>query len=471
MKKYAILLVLLGLTATFANAQFPIKIPKIRISKVEQQKPENEPQIRSQPQSQNDHANNSISTSDNSQFGKTQARQMVMDDGYTFFGAGPVEEYDSKVSLKKDIGWYLDPKLRLMGTFPKRSAFRITVKKNGKQLTSVRCDARLIYTKSGDTNLRRPRDRERDLSFEDFMISGYDCSDKKQVNKEIGRVAIEVYFIDGDTDAESLVRTYKVDVHKATKVQGAASNPQPAVADYYIQRHAEAAVAFAYFNANGVDYHSDDPAGAKWGKRFRTLTIHTTYSPKEGSFNVRGTFARCSVNGEKIPLEFEDVSLREDGNRQEIGIYLDRLTPQYKRGSAYKDQVEFIELRFEMPFLVEESPPSTPRQLNVEKYPGKWECSVVANGQTYRTFRWEVANGKIVPHAEQKNGNVNLYYDAAMIDMEIPAGGSPLDYRLMPMPEIGLFYGIPWTTAEGKALGSRVPDVGNPYPVPSTNVK
>ena len=39
MKKYAILLLLIGLTATFANAQFPIKIPKIKIPKIEQPKP------------------------------------------------------------------------------------------------------------------------------------------------------------------------------------------------------------------------------------------------------------------------------------------------------------------------------------------------------------------------------------------------------------------------------------------------
>ncbi len=404
--------------------------------------------------------------------GTSRTRQMVMDDGYTFFGAGAVEEYDSKVRLNKDIGWYLEPKLRLLGTFPKRSAFRIAVVKNGKQLSSVRCDAGKIYTKSEDSNLSRPRDREgRDLSFEDYMTSGYYCTDKKAVNKEIGKVNIQVYFIDGDTDAESLVRTYEVDVHKATKVRGAASNPQPDVADYYIQRHAETAIAFAYFNSSSVDYHSDDPAGTKWQKRYRTLTIYTTYSPIEGTFNVRNAFTRCSVNGQKLPLKFDTVSLGEDGDRREIGIYLDRLIPQYKSGPAYKDQIEFIQLRFAMPFLVEESPPSTPQELNIEKYPGKWECSVVANGETYRTFRWEVANGKIVPHAEQQNGNVNLFYDAAIIDMEIPVGGSPIDHRLMPMPEMGLFYGIPWKTAEGKAQAARVPKVGNPYPVPSTKAK
>jgi hypothetical protein len=467
MKRYAILILLIGLTATFVNAQFPIKIPKIKIPKVEQPKPQNTPQPSNNP-TQNNQPNNSSSNNTNSQFGKSQARQMVMDDGYTFFGAAPAEEYDSKVSLNKDVGWYLESRLRLMGTFPKRSAFRIAVVKNGKQLSSFRCDPYSVYKKSEDSGLSRPRDREgRDLSFEDFMHVDFKCLDKKAINKEIGKVNIQVYFIDGDTDAETLVRTYEVDVHKATKVQGAASNPQPAVADYYVQRHAEAAVAFAFFG----DYHSKKPIATGPNIPVRKLTIYTTYSPNEKSFNVSGSFARCSVNGKKINLDYDNVGMTEGGNSQEIGIYLDRLTPQYKRGSPYKDHVEFIELKFAMPLYIEKSKYDKPNETNILDYPGKWECSVIAKGETYRIFRWEVANGKIVPHAEQKNGNINLYYDAAMIDMEIPAGGSPLDHRLMPMPEMGLFYGIPWTTAEGKTMAARVPKLGNPYPVPSNKAK
>ena len=124
-----------------------------------------------------------------------------------------------------------------------------------------------------------------------------------------------------------------------------------------------------------------------------------------------------------------------------------------------------------MPLYIEKSQYDQPREINILDYPGKWECSVVAKGETYRIFRWEVANGKIVKHPEQQNGNINLYYDAAMIDVEIPTGGSPIDFRLMPMPEMGLFYGIPWTTAEGKAQAARVPKLGNQYPVPSTKAK
>ena len=110
--------------------------------------------------------------------------------------------------------------------------------------------------------------------------------------------------------------------------------------------------------------------------------------------------------------------------------------------------------------------------MKIENYPGKWECQVIANGVKFRTFRWEIgSDGKIVPHAEQTNGNINLYYKTYLIDMEIPSGGAPFDTRLMPMPNAGLFYGIPWTSAEGKAMAARVPKVGNPFHVPSNKAK
>jgi hypothetical protein len=42
--------------------------------------------------------------------------------------------------------------------------------------------------------------------------------------------------------------------------------------------------------------------------------------------------------------------------------------------------------------------------------------------------------------------------------MDIPAGGSALDKRLVPGESLarGLFYGIPWATAEGKTMAAKV---------------
>jgi hypothetical protein len=94
------------------------------------------------------------------------------------------------------------------------------------------------------------------------------------------------------------------------------------------------------------------------------------------------------------------------------------------------------------------------------------------NGEVWRTWRWKIgSNGMPEKHPEQ-NGNVNLYFNSFMVDMEIPAGGSPLDKRLVPVSATeGFFYGQKWTSAQGKAMAAKVPKKGDPYPVPSTSVK
>ena len=393
-------------------------------------------------------------------------RQMVMDDAFTFFDAEPVKEYDSKISLEKDIGWYLKSSLRIIGTFPKRSAFRVSIKKNGKELSNLRCEG-TVYTKADDTLLRTPQLRAgKDLNFEDFMTSGVRCFDEKAVIKEIGEMDVEIYFINGDSNAEKLVRKHKIDVRKATKVRGNASAPQPDVSDYYIQRHAETAVAIAYFGIGRDVGYFNKPIDTFSSPNYRTLNIHTTYSPAEQTRLPVNPFVQCAVNGQKINLQFDKVRVSEGQGRREIGIYTDRIGAKYKTGSPYKDWVEFIDLNFQMPLYLGETQYAKPT-MKIEDFQGKWECAVIENGVTFRTFRWEVGTKGILPHAEQRNGNINLFYDAVLIEMEIPAGGSPIDFRLLPLPNAGLFYGIPWTTAEGKAMAGRVPKLGNPYHIPS----
>ncbi|MCO6510957.1 MAG: hypothetical protein J5I65_09195, partial [Aridibacter famidurans] len=203
---------------------------------------------------------------------------------------------------------------------------------------------------------------------------------------------------------------------------------------------------------------------------FGDLYIYTTYSPDEQTRMPSNPFARCSVNGNKVTLNYDRVNMNEDQSRREVGIYTDRLAAQFKTGSAYKDQVEFVGLTFKLPLHTGEGEYSKP-PIKVEDTPGDWECSVVANGVTYRTFRFKVDRNGLVPHPEQTSGNINLFYKAALIDMEIPAGGTEIDHRLAVDPAGGLFYGIPWTTAEGKAMAGRVPKKGRPYHVPSNKAQ
>jgi hypothetical protein len=403
-------------------------------------------------------------------------RQIVMDDGYTFFDAEPVDEYDAKIRGKRDTGWYLKSDLRILGSFPKRSAFKLVVKKSGKELAVTRCEAS-IYQKATDYSLRTPiQKRDKDLNFDDFAFTTR-CYNKEAVVKSTGKMDVEIRFVDGDTDAEKLVRTYKIDVHRAPRVRGSAVKPQPDVAHYYIQRHAEAGVAFVHITGNhsgagrngSQDYFKNTPAtNATPG--YGQLIVYFSYSPARSTKNFGAPFARCSVDGQRIKLQRDSVSL-SSLNKREYAIYTDRIAKQYKRGSAYRDDVQFKIFSGSLPLYSGEGRYSKP-PMKIENHPGKWECQIIANGVKLRTLRWEVGtDGNIVPHPEQANGNINLYYKSYLVDMEIPSGGAAFDYRLMPMPSAGLFYGIPWSTAAGRATASRVPKKGNPFHLPSNKVR
>ena len=145
-------LVILVFALESAHGQFP-RIPDIK--KVEINTP-------ARPGANNPTSNTkSTATAD-----WTQSREMVMDDGFTYFDAAPATEYSAASLGQIDIGWYLKSSLRLLGTFPNRSGFNVVVTKAGKELAKTRCEAK-PYRKSDDMNLSTPESRAgKDLSFD-----------------------------------------------------------------------------------------------------------------------------------------------------------------------------------------------------------------------------------------------------------------------------------------------------------------
>jgi len=469
MKRYAILLLLIGLTATFANAQFPIKIPKIKIPKVGKPKtqsptPSNQPQ-RSNVATRTAQQNRSSANGDNPAIGMAQNRQMVMNDAFTLFVAEDFKRYEQNKIPGFSGGWYLISHLEILGTFPDKSAFRVVLKKNGKELSNVKCEGR-VYRKADDSKYKTPAARagKVDMNFEDSMTLVNGCTDKTSAIKQTGKMNVEVFFIDGDTNSEKLVRKYVVDVHESTRVKGRKEKPVADYSDYYIQRHAETAVAYAYLKKLNSS-----------GKENAQLRFETSFSTDDDTTAfvnvVRDATVQCSANGQKLSFDWDKVRTDSIGYH-ESAIYIDRKTAKYRaQATPYRETIKFKRITFDLPVYTGDID-LFPGRPKLEDHPGKWECTIISKGVTLRTFRWEVGtDGRIVAHGEQKNGNINLHYNAFLVDMEIPAGGSPFDIRLVPMPEMGLFYGIPWTTAEGKTMAARIPRKGSPSPVPSTQAK
>ena len=293
-----------------------------------------------------------------------------------------------------------------------------------------------------------------------------ECWNKKYLVKGAGNFDVKVYFRNGDTDEQTLIRTYKIDVHRATRVRGSVVKPQPDVAHYYVSRHSEVAASYLQLIYAGITDYVFTPDSSPPGEN--RVHVIFSYSPKKEIYSLGQAYARCFVNGIKLnlpgPSPYADV-VNFLPIRKEVAIYTDRIAAKYKRGSSYKDAVAFYLVRATLPLSFGKR---YTNRIKVEDHPGKWKCDILKDGEKLRTFRWTVGNdGKPIPHPEQASGNVNFYYNAFMIDTEIPAGGSEHDHRLMPIPNKGFFYGIPWKTPEGKAMAAKVPKKGNPFHIPS----
>ena len=115
-----------------------------------------------------------------------------VDDGFTWFEALGFQEYVNGAPVT--MGWALKSSIRLIGAFPSRSAFKMVVARAGKPITSTRCEGYPTNTQG--------------VSF----LWTIECWKKDTATKEIGKFDVQVFAINGDTDAETLVRTYKIDV-------------------------------------------------------------------------------------------------------------------------------------------------------------------------------------------------------------------------------------------------------------------
>ncbi|HSS22163.1 MAG TPA: hypothetical protein VLL54_18985 [Pyrinomonadaceae bacterium] len=379
-----------------------------------------------------------------------------VDDGFSWFEAKATEALGQN-NIPYSTGWVLKSHVRVIGEFPNRSAIKLVVARGSNPIATTRCEV--------DVYRKGPNDVD-----QSYMWTN-ECWRKDTATKEIGNFDLKVFTVNGDTDEEKLVRTYKIEVRTVNHVL-AGQHEGVAPPDYFIQRHAEAPVSFIFLRPSG--YTSYFEFGSRPERSGANLVeLYFNLSPSDIGRDLPQGYMRCSVDGKRLsmpgPMPYADQAISR-AERSFVVIYQDRIAPQYKRGTEYRDEIGFRMVRLKAP-LTWGSVRDTNR-LALEDYPGNWECSLMNNGEVWRTWRWKIgSDGMPGLHPEQK-GNINLYFNSFLVNMEIPAGGSPLDQRLVPSATSnGFFYGQPWTSAEGRAMAARLPKKGNPYPVPSNLVK
>ncbi len=449
-------LVMMAMTTLTVGAQIRIpKIPRPRPTQPTQPAPTSPAEPGQPPPSSPARRDNPRQRAGETETTMQPAGNFI-DDGYTWFEAVSTEELNAQ-HRPVTTGWALSSQLRLIGDYPKRSGFKVIVSRAGNALATTRCEA-----------FKYDSEPRKSVLSQIVTIS---CLDKTKTVKELGKFDVEIIAINGDNDAETSVRKYKIDVLKVDRIGGGFSNPQPDAPHYYISRHAEAPVSFLFLrpsNAHSyIGYDERSPI-----KNKNTVEIYFNLSPSADE-KMREGYLSCAVDGKQLempgPRPYADkTELSADRHYEEV--YTDRLAPAYKSGTPYRDEVRFSMMRMVLPLTFGTDGDSS--RLTMKNYPGNWQCSLMSNGETWRTWRWTVGrDGMPIKHAEQ-NGNVNLSYNTYLIDTEIPAGGSKLDKRLASTSAAeGLFYGRPWTSAEGRAMAAKVPTKGSPAPVPSNKVK
>ena len=378
-----------------------------------------------------------------------------VDDGFSWFEAVSTQALGQN-NIPYSTGWVLKSHVRVFGDYPNRSAIKLVVSRAGKPVATTRCEVDVYHKGPNDID-------------QSYMWTN-ECWRKDTATKEVGNFDLKVFTVNGDTDEEKLVRTYKIDVRTVHRVP-AGQQPGEDPPQYYVQRHAEAPVSFLFMRPSG--YTSYFEYGSRPERSGENLVeLYFSLSPSEIGYDLPHGYMRCAVNGKRLsmpgPMPYADQAISHVERSFQV-IHTDRAAPQYKRGTEYRDEIGFRMVRLSAPLTW-----GNVRQTNrlaLEDYPGNWECSLMNNGEVWRTWRWTVGSGGVPEiHPEQKD-NVNLYFNSFIVDMEIPAGGSPLDKRLVPeATAIGFFYGQPWTSAAGKAMAARVPKKGNPYPVFSNQV-
>ncbi|MFZ1700204.1 MAG: hypothetical protein WBO10_10115 [Pyrinomonadaceae bacterium] len=415
--------------ATFSVAQFPkIKLPKLNAPETPK-------------------AGKEIGNKTGTSGGKY--RQNVIDDGYTFFEAKPVTERSEKYRGDISKGWTMTAHLRAFGTYPKSSGFNVVVSKGGKPLSKMFCEGE-TYRRSEDQD-----PRTRNSPDDDYLMTApsYGCYDEKKFVAGVGTFDVQVSSVNGDTDEEEVLRTYKIEVKEAKKIR---PGNIPGVTDYFIQRHAEASASILYLRpstaSGGVKHGYQNINGGSYLKG--NVDIFFNVAITNSAINFSGVpSVRCSVNGERVKFE-------NDGQVKEASVRGD--TVKWERDGKAPQFLGFYQYWINLPIVWNGQGQSG--NPDMTRKTGNWECELRNKNEIIRKFKWTVAsNGFPVEHAEQASGNMNLHWGAYLIETEFPSDENSIGERLMPMPNAGLFYGVQWKSDEGKRMAANVPKVGEPY--------
>ncbi|MAT26899.1 MAG: hypothetical protein CMN29_18435 [Sandaracinus sp.] len=349
---------------------------------------------------------------------------------------------ESRNGQRVDAGWYLEFDATLVGDeIPVDSGLKYVLKQGRRTLATVLCDARL-------------RQRHTGYDYEEGvpgLMEGRGCEDDDETTQATGEITIEVYFIDGNDDSETLVRTHTIEVRKFARVRRASQ--------YYIVHNGEILSAVIHEfrrserNATNARNMRNDYVGLFLWMAEQDSNGVRPDGPDLGN-DLR---VRCSVDGERIPTTF-DPRVNHVRDRR-----VDVMASWGEGRQDERDRYAFEQFHIVLPITMGEDS-QLPGAARLEEHPGQWECELRQQRETIRTIRFTVADGHIQPHPEEAaEGGVQLPERLHLVDMRLPRE-SPIETRVDGRAaRRGPFFGVGWHTDEGRAMVRALPRIGEAF--------
>ncbi len=400
-----------------------------------------------------------------------------IDHGYTFFTVESVSEpIDGK---QVDKGFKFSGEIRIYGDAPDRSSIKLVLKKDGDVVAKRRTVTQVL--KKGDPKLNKAVMNTSAGSQQPHMLSGYKHQGALDpVTAGTGDYEVDVYYVDGTNDKEYFVHTYEIYIGKVDKLDAIANQQVVRAPKYFVSRHQE---SLSTIMSSWIDYNADHAGG--------NYVLLWNSSPDDiGTQTSSSQYMRCTVDGEPVALYnanneqapnmkgLDSTRTRpyyRNSERSVVVRHADRNSLEYRSGTDYREYLIFYQNHTVLPFndKTDDYPPTDLDQnsnanVSLADFPGRWECQWLDNGKLMRTFAWDVdKDGSLVPHPEQKKG-LTLNPGAILVDTYIPEDGAVYDARIVPdKVKEGGFYGWKWKSSSMKKLAKKVPEIGNPWPVPS----
>ncbi len=375
---------------------------------------------------------------------------LTFDDGFTWIEC---HQFDTTENNVLKSFWVPEFSFRIWGKMPANPGYKLVLRQADKK----------IYEVKGDC-----------FPFNMGPYSGCNILGAWRDNTRLtasGIIFADFYYIDGNTNKETLAKTCKIDVRKAPTNRGGVGSREPGYTNYYVNRHGEILSNILYFR----DVEFPSYTGYKGVSYFteRRVELILNYSetanidsPKLGRIvvEVDGKVIDMMVPGHTMPSD--QIGFGEGAGKYNVE-HSDRDAEKYfKAGPPYRERIGFQRRSMTLPF--EWGPKWTDRAQGfpfTTTNPGSYKITWLIDREPVRIFRFKVdANGMGIPHEEQKLG-LNLAPGAILVETEIPTGGAHFDGRLTStFVKEGGFFGRPWATASMKALAAAVPTKGKPFP-------